>query len=178
MILAEEMQNLKWEEIYMGKASVTEEILSYIEDHLGQDLSLEEIAGELNYSKYYVARAFKESTGMTLHKYIQGRRLCEAARKLAQTRQPILEVAFDAGYSSQQAFTQAFRQEYLCTPREYRRIGRFVPRQGRLTDQFLSSYLGSAAGKPVVFMANRMEPGVSRKCVSQVCLSLGRGIAA
>lgn len=140
----------------MGKASVTEEVLSYIEDHLGQDLSLEEIAGKLNYSKYYVARAFKENTGMTLHKYIQGRRLSEAARKLAQTRQPIIEVAFDAGYSSQQAFTQAFRQEYLCTPREYRRI----------------------AGRPVVSVGSRMEPGLGRKCVLQVCLPLERGIAA
>lgn len=178
MISAVEMQNLKREEIYMGKASVTEEVLSYIEDHLGQDLSLEEIARELNYSKYYVARAFKENTGMTLHKYIQGRRLSEAARKLAQTRQPILEVAFDAGYSSQQAFTQAFRQEYLCTPREYRRIGRFVPRQGRLTDRFPSSYLGSAAGMCVLFLGNRIDLGVSRKGASQVCFPLERGIAA
>lgn len=178
IVSEEEMQNLKWEEIYMGKASVTEEVLSYIEDHLGQDLSLEEIARELNYSKYYVARAFKENTGMTLHKYIQGRRLSEAARKLAQTEQPIIEVAFDAGYGSQQAFTQAFRQEYLCTPREYRRIGRFVPRQSRLTDRFPSSYLGSATGKPVVFLRNMMEPCMSRKCVSQVCFPLERGIAA
>lgn len=116
----------------MGKASVTEEVLSYIENHMEQELSLEEIAGALNYSRYYVARAFKENTGMTLHKYIQGRRLCEAARKLTQTRQPIIEIAFDAGYGSQQAFTQAFHQEYLYTPREYRQIGRFVPKQDRL----------------------------------------------
>lgn len=113
----------------MGKTSVTEKVLSYIEEHLDQELSLEEIAAELNYSKYYIARAFKEKTDMTPHKYIQGRRLSEAARKLAQTRQSIIEVAFDAGYGSQQAFTQAFRQEYLCTPQEYRRIGRFAPRQ-------------------------------------------------
>ncbi|MDE6674707.1 MAG: AraC family transcriptional regulator, partial [Acetatifactor sp.] len=151
---------------------------SYIEDHLGQELSLEEIARELHYSKYYVARAFKENTGMTLHRYIRDRRLSEAARKLAQTRQPILEVAFDAGYGSQQAFTQAFHREYLCTPQEYRRIGRFVPRQDRLTDRFPSSYLGSATGKSVVFLRNMMEPCVSRKCVSQVCFSLERGIAA
>ena len=124
----------------MGKASVTEEVLSYIEDHLEQELSLEEIAGALNYSRYYVARAFKENTGMTLHKYIQSRRLCEAARKLAQTRQPIIEIAFDAGYGSQQAFTQAFRQEYLYTPREYRQIGRFVPKQDRLKLSVSSLY--------------------------------------
>lgn len=116
----------------MGKASMTGEIISYIEEHLEQELSLEEIAGALHYSRYYVARAFKESTGMTLHKYVQGRRLCEAARKLAQTRQPIIEVAFEAGYGSQQAFTQAFRQEYQCTPQEYRRVGCFAPRQDRI----------------------------------------------
>ena len=153
IVSEEEMQNLKWEEIYMGKASVTEEVLSYIEDHLGQDLSLEEIARELNYSKYYVARAFKENTGMTLHKYIQGRRLSEAARKLAQTRQPILEVAFDAGYGSQQAFTQAFHREYLCTPQEYRRIGRFVPRQGRIK-------MGAGRGI-VLYMRFSLERGIA-----------------
>lgn len=116
----------------MSKASVTEKVISYIEDHLEQELSMEEIAGALHYSRYYVARAFKESTGMTLHKYIQGRRLCEAARKLALTRQPIIEVAFEAGYGSQQAFTQAFRLEYQYTPQEYRRVGSFVPRQDRI----------------------------------------------
>ncbi len=75
----------------MDKVSVTERVLSYIEEHLGQELSLEGIAEELHYSKYYMARAFREKTGITLHKYIQGRRLSEAARKLAQTRQPILD---------------------------------------------------------------------------------------
>lgn len=107
----------------MGKASVTEEVISYIEKHLEQELSLEEIAGALHYSRYYVARAFKENTGMTLHRYIQDRRLKEAAGKLAQTGEPILEVAFSAGYGSQQAFTQAFRRAYQCTPQEYRRMG-------------------------------------------------------
>ncbi len=116
----------------MDKVSVTERVLSYIEEHLGQELSLEGIAEELHYSKYYMARAFREKTGITLHKYIQGRRLSEAARKLAQTRQPILDIAFDAGYGSQQAFTQAFHQEYRCTPRQCRRVGQYIPRQERI----------------------------------------------
>lgn len=105
----------------MGNITVAEKVIAYIEKHPERELSLEEIARELHYSKYYVARAFRKETGSTLHKYIQGRRLEEAARKLAQTEQPILEIAFDAGYGSQQAFTQAFRVEYQCTPQEYRR---------------------------------------------------------
>lgn len=114
----------------MSEMSVTKKILSYIDGHLDQELSLEKIAAELNYSKYYIGRIFKKKTGTTLYKYIQRRRLDEAARKLAETKQPIVEIALEAGYGSQQAFTQAFRRVRLCTPREYRRMGIFAPRQG------------------------------------------------
>lgn len=137
----------------MGSTSVTEKVISYIEDHLEQELSLEKIARELNYSKYYTARAFKESTGVTLHKYIQGRRLSEAARKLAQTTQPIIEVAFEAGYGSQQAFTQAFRREYLCTPQRYRQLGRYIPRQDRLKL--------SVGGRSVISMRFSLRGGMA-----------------
>lgn len=42
----------------MAEMAITERILLYIEKNLTQDLSLEKIAGELNYSKFYMARAF------------------------------------------------------------------------------------------------------------------------
>lgn len=125
----------------MGKTSVAEKVTAYIETHLERELSLGEIAGELHYSKYYMAREFRKSTGITLHKYIQGRRLEEAARKLAQTEQPILEIAFDAGYGSQQAFTQAFRVEYLCTPQEYRRRGQYISKRGAVGTRKADSYM-------------------------------------
>lgn len=116
----------------MKEMSLTERIIRYIEDNLDKDLSLEKIAEELNYSRFYAARTFKEHTGMTLYKYIQGRRLEEAAKKLAETDQPIVEVALEAGYGSQQAFTQAFRYVYACTPQEYRRRGSFMSGRGRI----------------------------------------------
>lgn len=116
----------------MKDKSITKRILSYIEDNLDKELSLDKIAQELSYSKFYIARTFKDNTGITLYKYIQGRRLDEAARKLVHTERPIVEIAFEAGYASQQAFTQAFRLVYICTPQEYRRAGKFLPKQGRI----------------------------------------------
>lgn len=113
----------------MGNMSITKRILLYIEDNLDKELSLEKIAKEFHYSKFYIARIFKDNAGITLHKYIQGRRLDKAAKKLAETRQPIVEIALEAGYTSQQAFTQAFRRAYICTPQKYRRIGIFIPKQ-------------------------------------------------
>ena len=91
-------------------------ITSYIEAHLDEDLSLERIADNLHYSKFYLARTFAEQTGSTIGKYIQGRRLTLAAWKLVETNKPIVEISYEAHYNSQQAFTLAFRRLYLCTP--------------------------------------------------------------
>jgi len=119
----------------MSSQNVTESVLSYIEEHPDSAdgrLSLDKIAEELNYSKFYLARAFKENTGITLYQYIRSRRLNEAARQLALSKKPITEIALEAGYSSQQAFTQAFHQEYLHTPQEYRRNGILTPGRNRI----------------------------------------------
>lgn len=117
----------------MDGMPITEKVLLYIEDNLDKKLTLEKIAEELHYSKFYMARAFKENTGCTLYKYIRGRRMDEAARKLAQTGKSIAEIALEAGYGSQQAFTQAFGCAYQCTPQEYRRTGVYLP-GGKGTD--------------------------------------------
>lgn len=116
----------------MGNTLITKRILSYIEKNLDKELSLNKIAKALNYSQFYIARTFKENTGVTLYKYIQGRRLDQAARKLAETNQSIVEIALEAGYSSQQAFTKAFRCAYACAPQEYRQAGTFVSKQCRI----------------------------------------------
>jgi len=115
--------------------SVVDEILSYIEENLGEDLSLEYLAKEFNYSKFYLSRVFSENVGCTIYKYIQSRRLSKAAQKLAETDMPIVEIAYESHYSSQQAFTLAFHQMYLCTPQVYRKNGVFKPMQAGMTIQ-------------------------------------------
>ena len=117
----------------MGEDKIFEKIVSYIEDHLEEDLSLDTIAETLNYSKFYIARTFAQQTGCTVYKYIQGRRLTLAAEKLVRTEESIIEIAYEAHYNSQQAFTLAFGRLYQCTPQSYRKRGIFEPRQTRLS---------------------------------------------
>lgn len=116
----------------MSDNTIAKRIADYIEDHLDEDLSLDKIAKDLNYSKFYIARAFSDKTGVTIYKYIQGRRLTLAAQKLAESKEPIIEIAYEAHYSSQQAFTLAFGQLYLCTPQTYRKMATFCPKQPRI----------------------------------------------
>lgn len=104
-----------------AKEEMTKKIIDYILSHQNGELSLDIIAGKLNYSKFYMGRAFAETMGITIHKYIKECRLKAAANQLAETDRPIIEIALDAGYGSHQAFTQAFGKRYQCSPQDYRR---------------------------------------------------------
>ena len=105
----------------MKDESIVEKAIYYIENHLNEDLSLDELAKNLHYSKFYLERVFAETIDCTVYRYIIERRLAEAARKLIETDEPIVEIALEARYSTQQAFTLAFRKRYLCTPQDYRK---------------------------------------------------------
>lgn len=116
----------------MSNHPIIQKLLLYIEENLDKDLSLVKLAKEFSYSKFYIARTFQENTDITLYQYIQGRRLSEAARKLVETEKPIVEIAYEAHYNSQQAFTLAFKKVYLCSPQSYRKNKVFYPKQNSL----------------------------------------------
>src|SRR5262249_51359064 len=65
-------------------------------------------------------RAFGVTTGFSIMRYVRGRRLTEAARTLAEGAPDILGVALSAGYSSHEAFTRAFRDQFGATPEAVR----------------------------------------------------------
>ena len=55
-----------------------------------------------------------------------------AAEKLVDTDMDITQIAYDAGYQSQQAFSLAFKQVYLCPPGAYRKRGIYQPAKKRI----------------------------------------------
>jgi AraC family transcriptional regulator len=94
--------------------------LWYIESHLADALSLEEIAGVGGVSRFHMVRAFAAATGLSAMRYVRTRRLSEAARALAGGAPDILNLALDADYSSHEAFTRAFRDHFGVTPEAVR----------------------------------------------------------
>ena len=55
-----------------------------------------------------------------------------AAKKLVETDEPIVDIAYEAHYNSQQAFTLAFGRLYQCSPQVYRKNGVFYPKQAKI----------------------------------------------
>ncbi|TCO68858.1 GNAT family N-acetyltransferase [Marinisporobacter balticus] len=105
--------------------------INYIEDHLSKKLDLEIVAAAVHYSKYHLHRMFTNTVGLTLHDYVQRRKLTEAAKLLIFSEKPIIEIAALAGYESQQAFTPVFKAMYKQTPNQFRESDKFYPLQLR-----------------------------------------------
>jgi AraC family transcriptional regulator len=100
--------------------SVTNKALFVIERNLHRDLTLEQIARYCDVSRFHLAHAFGESTGLPVMEYLRGRRLTEAAYALASGADDILSVALDSRYASHEAFSRAFKAQFGKTPEEVR----------------------------------------------------------
>jgi AraC family transcriptional regulator len=94
--------------------------LWYIESHLAEPLTLDDIAGIAGVSRFHLVRAFAAATGFSVMRYVRARRLSKAARALAAGAPDILSLALDADYSSHEAFTRAFRDHFGVTPEAVR----------------------------------------------------------
>ena len=94
--------------------------LDYIEVHLGDKLTVDEISKAAGFSKFYFHRTFLSEVGIPIYDYIKKRRLADAASALLNTDASILEIALACHFESQEAFTRAFKSVYQLPPGRYR----------------------------------------------------------
>lgn len=99
-------------------------VVDYIDDHLAEPLTLEELAGVAAFSKYHFHRLFAAEQGETLFRYIRRLRLERAASAmLAHRDRTVLEVALECGFENASAFSRAFREHFGVPATEWRRRG-------------------------------------------------------
>lgn len=92
----------------MGWMDSLQKAINYIEDHLLDDLSINDIANQANCSAFHFQRAFTLLTDVSVGEYIRGRRLTLAAEELSRTDAKIIDLAFKFGYETPEAFSKAF----------------------------------------------------------------------
>lgn len=91
----------------------------YIENHLPEEITLEDLARVSLYSPWYSYRLFQSYLSMTPAEYIRKLRLSKSAMKLKTEQIKVIDVASDLGYASVDGFQRAFYREFGCNPREY-----------------------------------------------------------
>ena len=97
-------------------------VLDYIEDRLGQPMTLRDLAALSGVSARHFERAFRQSTGSSPHAYVMERRLRRARDLLVeQPELPIEHIRFRLGFSSSSHFSSAFRRRTGLTPKAFRK---------------------------------------------------------
>ncbi|MDQ0061040.1 helix-turn-helix transcriptional regulator [Paenibacillus harenae] len=96
-------------------------IISYVEKHYADDVTLNAIQAELHLSKYYLAKTFKEVTGMTIFQFLMQRRIYQAKIELIEGKQPITDIGYEVGFKHPSHFSRAFKLQMSLTPEQYRK---------------------------------------------------------
>jgi len=102
-------------------ADPLERAMAHVEAHAFEPLSLDALADVAGLSPYHFARQFNARYGLTPMAFVRARRLGLAARRLqAGEADSLVELAFDAGFETQEGFTRAFKRAFGVSPGRYR----------------------------------------------------------
>ncbi len=105
-------------------------VLTYIESHLDEDLSIDALSSVAAFSKFHFHRRFTALFGVTVHRYVQMERMKRAAYRLAfRADHAVLDIALDSGFEGPEAFARAFKQITGQTPTEFRKAADWTPWQ-------------------------------------------------
>ncbi len=96
--------------------------LDYIEEHIKEDISLEQLSDLTFYSTHHFHRIFQSIIGIPVADYIRKRKLSVAAQEIIETDKNIVDIALDYGFNSHETFSRAFKRIFDITPNAYRKL--------------------------------------------------------
>lgn len=106
----------------LSAADYVELILTYVEQHFEEPISVQEIADHLSLDRSYVHRIFKKKMNMSVKEYILSLRLANACSYLIYTDLPISDIARSVGYEDVLYFSKLFKKKKGLSPSQYREI--------------------------------------------------------
>jgi len=104
--------------IDIQKSNLIDEIILHINNHIEEEISIDELSDLFYISKYHMLREFKKHSGTTIHKYIIQKKLI-LAKELILHGMPITEVYKQCGFGDYSNFFRAFKNEYGVTPKQF-----------------------------------------------------------
>lgn len=96
-------------------------VLTYIEEHFAEDITVEELAGRIPLSKSYFMNCFKKATGMATIEYITQMRIKHACEQLVESDKTIMQIAFESGFRNLSNFNRLFKKNVGYSPADYKK---------------------------------------------------------
>lgn len=101
--------------------AVTQQVKTYILNHLEEDLTREQLASQVHLNPVYLSRVFKKEEGISLSEYILHEKMKAARDQIIGTDTPISEIATSLGYTHFSHFTKMFKKVNNTTPQGLRK---------------------------------------------------------
>ncbi len=143
-----------------------EKAIDFIEENLKEKLTIEMIAEKAYFSKYHFIRVFTAMTGETVGNYLRKRRISRSSKQLINSNLPILDIALDYQFGSQEAYTRSFKKIYNTSPGKYRKLNNNQIAYGsaRLTIERLNHLKCNVTMKPkIIELEKKKLIGISVK---------------
>jgi AraC family transcriptional regulator len=99
-------------------------VAEYIQKHLSDVITLDNLAGSVSLSPYHFARSFRATTGMTPHAFVTEHRLMVARDRLLRGDASVTGIGLSVGFSNISHFRRLFRRRYGLTPAGLRAVAR------------------------------------------------------
>lgn len=105
----------------MNRKAFINDLISWINNNIESHLKIDDVAIKSGYSKWHLQRLFLAETGQTLGQFIREKNLVLITDKLITSNEPLINLAINYGFGSQQSFTRAFHKKYQLPPQKYRK---------------------------------------------------------
>ncbi len=103
-----------------GQKQLMGRLTAYMEKNYAQKLTLEDLAGEVQYNRTYISTLFKNTLGINFHEHLTRIRFQNALTELATTDKTLTQIAMDNGFSDLKSMNKFFKSVLHRTPAEYR----------------------------------------------------------
>lgn len=150
-----------WEQI--------QESIEWIEHHLSEEISIEELAKIAALSPFYYQRLFGRLVKKPVAEYVKLRRMAKATELLQQKNRRILDIALELGFSSHQYFSRTFKSIFGMTPEDYRKCPGILNCMTK--PELLLNYIVIDEGVPLI--TNGMVLEISRRTLEEPVLFAG-----
>jgi len=95
-------------------------INTYINDHLAEGITIEDLANKLNISKFHFLNEFKKYTGYTPYQHLLNTRIERAKNMLMDKNMKITNIAYELGFSDSSHFSRTFKKATGASPKAFR----------------------------------------------------------
>ena len=142
----------------MKKANIRKLIAQsqlYIEEHIDDEIPLDMLAAECGYSTFHFHSLFTGIVGEGVKEYQRRLKLQRSANQLLFSTTPLIDVALDAGYESQEGFSRAFKKRFSYSPLKFRKL---QDKYSFLSGGQLMSTANKTTSNPIEVTIKEFEP--------------------